>query len=377
MRIIRIVATATGLALASGGVLASAVGTASAQPASVAGPGHAAVRTVPTGGPVPRGFRVASVTFVSANDGWVLGTTKTCAHAPCTSVLRTTNGGRSWVGIPAPKYKLARSGMSAGLLRLRFANAVDGYAYGSQLWVTHNGGSSWHRVGQVPGYITDLEASAGVVYAASTVTKSGRQEIFSSPAGSDSWKPVKGLPKAAGAGGLGEITLHGKAGWVILGGRLYATQNGSRWTKEGLACRAGFGIASVGAYSATQITLLCTGDPALGSTRKVLYASSDGGAHFTRVGSPPRGGDGGLLSEPTPGHVFVASASGASFIYVSTDGGRHWRTAKRLSDGGLGWNDFGFTTATQGVAVEGTSAFGTTHLWLTRNAGRTWQTVKF
>ncbi|HEY2075501.1 MAG TPA: hypothetical protein VGH53_04115, partial [Streptosporangiaceae bacterium] len=72
------------------------------------------------------------------------------------------------------------------LLRLRFANAVDGYAYGSQLWVTHNGGSSWHRVGQVPGYITDLEASAGKVYASNTVTRSGKQEIYSSPAGSDS-----------------------------------------------------------------------------------------------------------------------------------------------------------------------------------------------
>jgi photosystem II stability/assembly factor-like uncharacterized protein len=377
MRINRIVATTTGLALASGGVLASAVGTASAQPVSVAGAAHAAVRTGPTGGPVPRGFRVASVTFVSANDGWVLGTTKSCAHAPCTSVLRTTNGGRSWVGIPAPKYKLARSGTSSGLLRLRFANAVDGYAYGSQLWVTHNGGSSWHRVRQVPGYITDLEASAGKVYAANTVTRSGKQEIYSSPAGSDSWKPVKGLPKAAGSGGLGEITLHGKAGWVILGGRLYATQNGSRWTKEGFACRAGYGIASVGAYSAKQITLLCAGDAGLGSTRKVLYASSDGGAQFTKAGSPPRGGDGGLLADPTPRHVLVASASGATFIYASTDGGRHWRTAKSLDDGGLGWNDFGFTTATQGVAVEGTSAFGTTHLWLTRNAGRTWQTVKF
>jgi photosystem II stability/assembly factor-like uncharacterized protein len=377
MKINRIVAAISGLALASGGVLASAVGSASAQPVSVAGAGHAAVRTGPPGGPVPRGFRVASVTFVSASDGWVLGTTRTCAHAPCTSVLRTTDGGRTWVGIPAPKYKLARFGMSAGLLRLRFADTVDGFAYGSQLWVTHNGGSGWHRVKQVPGYITDLEASAGVVYAASTVTKSGRQEIFSSPAGSDSWKPVKGLPKAAGAGGLGEITLHGKAGWVILGGRLYATQNGSRWTKEGFACRAGFGIASVGAYSARQITLLCTGDPALGSTRKVLYASSDGGAHFTRVGSPPRGGDGGLLAEPTPSQVLVASASAASWIYASTDGGRHWGTAKMLQDGGLGWNDFGFTTASQGVAVEGTQALSSSNLWLTRNAGRSWSKVRF
>jgi hypothetical protein len=315
---------------------------------------------------------------VSANDGWVLGRiTKGCTHAPCTAVLRTTDGSRSWGAIPAPKYKIARFEGSPGLRRLRFADTLDGFAYGSQLWVTHNGGSGWHRVGQVPGYITDLETSAGVVYAATTVTKSGKQLIYSSPAASDSWRRVKALPEAVGNGGLGDITLHGTAGWIILNNRLYATQNGSRWTKEPFRCPSGSAIASVGAYSTTQITLLCVSNPALGSTLKVLYASSDGGAHFTKVGMPPRGGDGGLLAEPTPSHVFVATASAATWIYVSTDGGRHWRTAKTLSDGGLGWNDFGFTTATQGVAVEGTQASSGSRLWLTRNAGRSWGNQRF
>jgi hypothetical protein len=373
MKINRMMAAITGLALTSAGVLAAAVGTASAQPAGSVG--HAAARTGPPGGPVPPGFRVASVTFVSASDGWVLGTTNTCAHQPCTSVLRTTNKGRSWAGIPAPKFKLASSGMSPGLVRLRFADAVDGFAYGSQLWVTHNGGSGWYRVRQVPGYITDLEASAGVVYAAST--RSGKQAIYSSPAGRDSWKRVRGLPKAAVSGGLGEITLHGNAGWIILNNRLYATQNGSSWTKERFVCPAGYGIASVGAYSASQITLLCVGNPAAGNTSKVVYASSNGGRRFRRAGAAPNGGDGGLLAEPTPGHLFLASASAASWIYFSIDGGRRWHNELMLSDGGLGWNDFGFTTPSRGVAVEGTSAYGSTHLWLTRNGGFSWGTVKF
>jgi hypothetical protein len=375
MRINRVVAAITGLALASGGVLAAAVGTASAAPASNGPSG--AVRTGPHSGPVPRGFRVASVTFVSANDGWVLGTTKTCAHKPCTSVLRTTNGGRSWVGIPAPKYKMASSEGSPGLLRLRFADSLDGFAYGSQLWATHNGGSSWHRVRQVPGYITDLETSAGIVYAATTVTTSGKQAIYAGPVHNDSWERVAGLPEAFGNGGLGDITLHGSAGWIILGNRLYATQDDASWTKERFRCPADYGITSVGAYSTRQITLLCVGDAALGSTAKVLYASSDGGARFTKVGTAPRGGDGGLLAEPTPRDVFVASASAASWIYGSTNGGRRWHNSLELGDGGLGWNDFGFTTASQGVAVEGTSVAGSTHLWLTRNAGRSWRTVKF
>jgi hypothetical protein len=286
------------------------------------------------------------------------------------------DNGQSWIGIPAPRYKLARSETSAGLLRLRFADPFDGFAYGSQLWVTHNGASNWHHVRQVPGHITDLEASAGLVYAASATT-SGRQEIYSSPAGRDSWKPVKGLPRAPGFGGLGEITLHGKAGWIVLGGRLWATQNGSHWTKEPFRCPAGYGIGSVGAYSASQITLLCVGSPGAGNTPKLVFASDNGGRRFTKAGTPQNGGDGGLLAEPAPGHVFVATWSGATWLYVTNDAGRRWHNSLMLRDGGLGWNDFGFTTSSQGVAVEGTPTLGPSHLWLTKNAGRTWHTVKF
>jgi photosystem II stability/assembly factor-like uncharacterized protein len=376
----RIVAAAAGLGLAAGGGIAAAVPAAHAAPAAVrAAHGEAsttAARTAPRVGPVPAGFKVASVTFVSASEGWVLGTTRTCAHAPCTSVLRTTNGGRSWAGLPAPVYKLARFNLTAGLDRLRFADPSDGFAYGSQLWVTHNGGSSWHRVRQVPGYITDLEASAGRVYAVSSKVSSGRQVVYSSPATTDSWHRVAGLPVTKSYGGLGTITLHGTAAWIILDNRLYSTQTGSRWVKDSFKCPSGWGIASVGAYSSMQITLLCVGNGGLGSTQKALYASSDGGGRFRKVGTPPALGDGGLLAEPTARHLFIATASGATWLDVSSNGGRRWRDNLTLDDGGLGWSDFGFTTATQGVAIEGRPALGS-HLWMTTNAGRSWHKVKF
>lgn len=349
---------------------------AAASTAAAAGAAAPATTAVPPGGPVPAGFRVGSMTFVSASDGWVLGTTKTCAHAPCTSVLRTTNGGRSWVGIPAPKFRLISGTSSTGLIRMRFADSLDGFAYGSQLWATHNGGSTWHHVRQLPGYITDLEASAGVVYAVTTNRKTSKQRVYSSLASTNSWHRVSGLPVTSGFSGLGTITLHGTAAWVILGGRLYASQNGSTWTKEPFRCPAQLAIASVGAYSTKQISLLCTSLPALGSTKKVVYASGNGGASFKRRGTPSQGGDGGLLAEPTPRHLFLASSSGANFIYVSRNGGGTWHSSLFLADGGLGWNDFGFTTANQGVVVEGYPTIGS-HLWITYNAGRSWHRVKF
>jgi len=363
----RVVATAAGLTLATGAALAVVAPAANAA---------SAPQTKPRVGPVPAGFKVASVTFVSASEGWVLGTTKTCAHAPCTSVLRTTNGGRSWVGIPAPKYKLATFNLAAGLDRLRFADPSDGFAYGSQLWVTHNGGSSWHRVRQVSGNIGDLEASAGHVYAVSSNVNSGRQVVYSSPPGTDSWHRVTGLPVTKGYGGLGTITLHGNAGWIILANRLYSTKTGSRWVKDSFTCPSNWGMTSAGAYNSKQITLLCVGGAGLGSTQKALYASSDGGTRFRKVGTPPAAGDGGVLAEPTARHLFIATASGASWIYGSTNGGRRWHASLTRDDGGKGWNDFGFTTATQGVAVEGSPALGSL-LWMTTNAGRSWHKVKF
>jgi hypothetical protein len=336
--------------------------------------GAAAATAGPPGGPVPAGFEPASVTFISAADGWVLGTTRSCAHAPCTAILRTSDGGRSWKSIPAPRLKLADGGGSAGLLRLRFASPADGFAYGSQLWVTRNGGASWRRVPQVPGYITDLETSAGRVYLAAQQGSAVR--FYSSPAYKSAFRPVAGLPRSDYAQ-LGTITLHGRAGWVITGGRIYATATGSSWTRLSFRCPRDYGVASVGAYSARTVSVLCSGEPGLGSTPKVVYVSADGGTRFTRAGTPPAGGDAGLLAEPTPQHLFIATASGATWTYVSTDGGRRWRDgALSLDDGGLGWNDFGFTTATRGVAVEGTPSLGS-KLWLTRDGGHRWERVVF
>jgi photosystem II stability/assembly factor-like uncharacterized protein len=362
MRARWLTAALAGCMLAGTGAIA--VAAAASQPAAMQ----------PAAGPVPAGFKPVSVTFVSASHGWVLGTAP-CTHKPCTSVVRTTDGGRHWEGIPAPSFRLASFPGTRGLDRLRFADASDGFAFGSQLWVTHNGGSHWYRVTQVPGYIADLEASAGLVYAASE--KSGHLTIYRSPAGTDAWHRVTGLPVLPDSGGgLGTITLHGTAAWIILGNRLYSSRTGAHWSADSVRCPSGWGMDSAAAYSSSRVSLLCSGDPGLGQTLKRVYASTDGGAKFTRAGAAPSGGDGGVLAQPGPRHVFVATASGATWIYASSNGGKSWHMPLTLDDGGKGWSDFGFTTAAQGVAVEGTPAEGS-HLYLTRDAGARWSRISF
>jgi photosystem II stability/assembly factor-like uncharacterized protein len=353
---------------------------AAASPAATS----AAAPTVPAGGPVPPGFEPVSMTFVSASEGWVLGTAP-CAVRPCTSIVRTTDGGASWTGIPAPIFPLASNGpagLSPGLSYLRFANPLDGFAFGSQLWATHDGGATWQQV-WLPGTIGDLETSAGVVYAA-VIGQDRTVTIYQGLASGGPWTPVQGLPAdipdpadVAAVNTLGRITLHGTAAWLILGSQLYATQTGQSWAREPVTCPPGYAMASAAAASTQQVTLLCAGDSGMGSQGKSLYSSGDGGASFSLVGMAPTGGDQlKLLAQPTAQHIFIATSSAATWLDVSGGGGRIWGTALSLDDGGLGWSDFGFTTPTQGVAIEGNLMLGT-HMYMTWDAGQTWHQITF
>jgi hypothetical protein len=361
----------------TGGTTPGRAGGGAPSPSSSAAGDTSPARAVsgPAGGPVPRGFQPVSMTFVSASDGWVLGTAP-CAQQPCTSVVRTTDGGQSWIGIPAPRYPLAETGLQRGLRDIRFADTLDGFAFGSQLWATHDGGATWRHV-PLPGSIGDLETSDGVVYAA-VMTGANAVTVYESPSSGGRWTPVPGLPaNVPGDGWLGMITLHGPAAWIILGGRLYASPTGRNWAREPVSCGSGYGMVSVAAYSTQQLTLLCVGNPAMGSAGKVLLASSDGGARFTRTGVPPLGGDNfDQLAQPTAGHIFIATFSGATWLDVSGNGGRTWSQALRLLDGGLGWSDFGFTTPSQGAAIEGNPAEGS-RMFMTWDAGLAWHTLTF
>ncbi len=83
----------------------------------------------------------------------------------------------------------------------------------------------------------------------------------------------------------------------------------------------------------------------------------------------------------------MTAQSGASFIYRSTDSGGSWDTVDDLADGGAGFRDLGFTTATQGVVVSGEPTTGTpsstdaaatgSQLLMTHDAGATWTPVSF
>jgi len=71
------------------------------------------------------------------------------------------------VGIPAPRAELSDD--QGGVRQVRFADADNGWAFGPDLWATHDGGAHWGRT-RLPGVengaaVSDLAAAAGAVHA--------------------------------------------------------------------------------------------------------------------------------------------------------------------------------------------------------------------
>src|ERR1035437_6409145 len=94
-------------------------------------------QTSPPGGTIPAGFLVQSATFVSAAQGWVLGTAP-CSTAPSASTAAPDNDGARWVGRPAPPDGLATPGAQQpaqkGVTEIRFADNLNGWVFGPDLW---------------------------------------------------------------------------------------------------------------------------------------------------------------------------------------------------------------------------------------------------
>lgn len=349
-------------------LLAVGAGSASAQPAS----GNP---------PPPKGFEVASASFVSARAGFVLGA-RTCSMLPCRARLeKTVDGGETWAPVPAPAVSLAApfsSSPTSAVATVRFENAADGWLFGPALWATTDGGQRWHRQ-SVPGEVIAVAASDGVAFAAAESAGGGlgTARLYRSHVGSSTWTRVPGVtPDDA-------LTVSGHAVWAGVPPELWTSaDSGRHWFKLPFGCPSSLPDATaVAAASAADVALACfnPGYPQPGSSVKKVFTSANGGRTFQLKGRPPGPGEPGTLAMP-PGHpqvITLTAVSGASFLYRSADGGRTWQ-AKTYADAGLGFRDLAYVSATTGYFVHfGGSpvlAFGK-GLMKTVNAGASWTKV--
>ncbi len=318
---------------------------------------------------LPAHLAPQSFTAISDLNWWLLGAGP-CAStqtAPCGSILQTTDGGHAFTAIHAPAAPLVtESSGTSGYSQIRFADAHNGFAYGPDLYATHDGGVSWRHV-DVGGAVTDLAITAGLVYATVEPTGGGNGRLMRSPVAHDGWSAVP----AAGvvSGGLWvqgtDVIVQSGQGTGIGGNVLVSHDGAQSFTaypapSPGLPCE--FAAPAPPVVWARCATGMDSG----------VWRSSDGGAHFTAVVSTG-------LSLPNSAAFAAASAStavvGYSQLYRTTDDGATWN---RTGPTGIAqWAYLGFTDPTHGVALGfvGKIAPANERLFYTTDAGQTYHRV--
>jgi photosystem II stability/assembly factor-like uncharacterized protein len=348
----------------------------------------------PSRPPVPPNFQPTSVTFVSTSIGWVIGQAGTpghCATQYCTSVARTDNAGKTWFGVPAPLTGAPDGATGVG--GIRFLNGEDGWAFGPELFATHDAGHTWTRVNTDGLRVTDLETVGDRAFAVfASCTGSGpdfaaqctKFTLYSSPAGADDWTPVGASTSGlTGPGGPGSasIVLTGSRGYLLGpdGMLLSGPVDGTAWSPVArVPCAAGTAQpdgqptgALFGAIDATNLIIACTQPAAgpVGGEQKVIYSSADGGASWNH-----------LATAPTAGIASAVAASPSQTVVLGTDqgidllgaGGSGWQQATLVTGAPAGGFQYvGMTTDLQGIALPVNATDGV--VWFTFDGGASWQ----
>jgi hypothetical protein len=296
-------------------------GLAIAIPALMYGGPASAITTVPgpAAGPaasirVPKAFKAQSITWISPRRGWVLGAAPCGKSKPCSDVIGTVNGARTWSLLGSVPVPIARSG-GPGVSEVRFADRHLGWSFGPGLFATSDGGRSW-RASPIPGrgrQVLDLAASGQAVYAVVAPCPVGSVGHCAKPLGL--WRatvlhprrwtriPVK-LPSNFTA----EVALHGSTVYVVdpfgpafgQPDRFYASTNGRTFSTRPDPCRhlLDSALIDVVATSATHVDLLCVGNPGMSRAAKNVYRSVNTARTGTSLGDASSGNqDFGIQSE--------------------------------------------------------------------------------
>jgi hypothetical protein len=334
-----------------------------------------------TRGQVPARFDPESFTAISDSDYWLLGSVP-CRAGRCSSILRTTDGGRSFASIAAPA--LPTSGV---VPTLRFADRRDGFAFvpgvGGLLYATHNGGATWNKLALRT--VLALATGGGNAYAVTarcSLEGCTGYRFERSPVSADAWTATA-MPFAPG-GSVLDLAVHGSSVWLLgtpvgqessQSDELARSSDGGRTFVTGPGpCVPGLG-GELAPTSAGVVWAVCpTGMLAR------AWRSTDGGITFTRLTTPPLVNS-AVLAPASQDTAVLARNGARSGLLRTTDGGSTWTAASTPGTATFApW--IGFTDAHVGAALVQTVGDPSEKieiqvLWRTTDGGAHWSTVRF
>ena len=317
---------------------------------------------------VPGGFNPEAAAAVGARDLWVLGEYK-CAATHCLALVRSTDAGKHFrrVGLPS----LPAQGIVPTVV---FANRQDGFAYVEDvtpLYVTHDGGESWHRAGPRRA-VTAFATAGGFAYVAA-----GQHELERSRIGRDAWQRMMISALHAPF----SLAARGSDVWFLGPPRhrpdfdtiALSSDHGRTFTAQKGPCLAELGGALVPAAERVVWAVCPSGMMA------ELALSTNGGRSFPAIRSlhDPGGPRQPALVNSAriaaaSAHVAVLSRGAGGALLRTTDAGRHWSAVPRTArNRGVLW--LTFTTRRIGAAV--VQLRNRTELWRTTDGGETWYSM--
>ena len=283
--------------------------------------------------------------------------------------------------------------------------AGDVFVFGPALAVSHDHGRSWtrDRVGDVLA-LSAVGRSAWLLSARctrhGTAPDKCQVRLLVSADGGRSWRQAR-LPGATVAGfgsqvvGQADLVRTSKAvGYVLTGpdvnprgkpdaARIWITRNGgTSWSTHTVPCGLDGLTAALGVAPTGRIFVACAGEPGAGSQAKTLASSPNGRtwtvrtpcAHVIMSCPPLSFGYLGQIAAMSNGTVFLVGPR--SSLLVTRNAGRTWRTVKPLiGDDGGGTSSVAFF-GPRGIVVGDDQADNELPaIWHTTDGGIHWHVV--
>ena len=298
-----------------------------------------------------------------------IGLDQHCMLSPTTNtacslaVVRTSNAGRTWRSVGETLHVTYPHSRASSPFIDFATNGKDGWIYGSETFVTHNGGKSFEKDGP-GGLVMDLSIVGKETWALSRPCPPGMpacsSTVFTTPTSGGPWHALDGAPKLQYPY-LQLVRTSPDDAFLAAqatDGTLYTTTDGgSSWVSYPLPSLCNQ-LQHLTALSANEVWVVCGGPAPSHSQPKELFHSVNDGKSWVLVatttpnlapgtGVLPASGIVTLVTSVSPDRLLIAFNEGNPI--ASTDGGKTWNPQGLPSRGGV--KQLSFTDSQHGWAV--------------------------